>query len=95
MIFLIVFTAVLLFTILRLFIWNIGEDTGYDPSETTTEFDVELMDYLQPLDPEMRSDWEDDGVTTVLALGKRSAFRRPKQRRALCPDGKSDRFCHL
>lgn len=68
-IFLIVFTAVLLFTILRLFIWNIGEDTGYDPSETTTEFDVELMDYLQPLDPEMRSDWEDDGVTTVLALG--------------------------
>ena len=39
-IFLIVFTAVLLFTILRLFIWNIGKHTGYDPSETTTEFDV-------------------------------------------------------
>lgn len=68
-IFLIVFTAILLFTILRLFIWNIGEDTGYDPSETTTEFDVELMDYLQPLDPEMRSEWKDDGTTTILALG--------------------------
>ncbi len=68
-IFLIVFTAVLLFTILRLFIWNIGKHTGYDPSETTTEFDVELMDYLQPLEPEMREAWEDDGVTTILALG--------------------------
>lgn len=68
-IFLIVFTAILLFTIVRLFIWNIGSDTGYDPTETTTEFDVELMDYLQPLDPEMRSEWKDDGITTVLALG--------------------------
>lgn len=68
-IFLILFTAVLLFTILRLFIWNIGKDSGYDPSETTTEFDVELMDYLQPLEPEMREAWEDDGITTILALG--------------------------
>lgn len=27
------------------------------------------MDYLQPLDPEMLEGHEDDGVTTVLALG--------------------------
>ena len=38
-------------------------------NETTTEFDVEVMDYLQPLDPEMLEGHEDDGVTTVLALG--------------------------
>lgn len=68
-----VFFAVLgvlfLITILRLIIWNQGTDSGYDPNETTTEFDVEVLDYIQPLDPALLEGREDDGVTTILALG--------------------------
>ena len=68
-IFVIVFSIILVVTIVRLFLWNRGRQSDYDPNETTTEFDVEVMDYLQPLDPEMLEGHEDDGVTTVLALG--------------------------
>ncbi|MDO4294310.1 MAG: SGNH/GDSL hydrolase family protein [Eubacteriales bacterium] len=69
LIFLIVFSVVLVALIIRLFVWNIGRKSDYNPNETTTAFDVELMDYLQPLDPEMLEGHEDDGVTTILALG--------------------------
>ena len=69
MIFVIVFSIILVVTIVRLFLWNRGRQSDYNPNETTTEFDVEVMDYLQPLDPEMLEGHEDDGVTTVLALG--------------------------
>ena len=65
-IFVIVFSIILVVTIVRLFLWNRGRQSDYDPNETTTEFDVEVMDYLQPLDPEMLEGHEDDGVTTVL-----------------------------
>ena len=68
-IFVIVFSIILVVTIVRLFLWNRGRQSDYNPNETTTEFDVEVMDYLQPLDPEMLEGHEDDGVTTVLALG--------------------------
>lgn len=68
-IFVIIFSIILVVTIVRLFLWNRGRQSDYDPNETTTEFDVEVMDYLQPLDPEMLEGHEDDGVTTVLALG--------------------------
>ena len=64
-IFVIVFSIILVVTIVRLFLWNRGRQSDYDPNETTTEFDVEVMDYLQPLDPEMLEGHEDDGVTTV------------------------------
>lgn len=69
LIFFLVLAAILIITIIRLLIWNRGQHTGYDPNESTTEFDVELLDYIQPLDPAVLKDREDDGVTTVLALG--------------------------
>ena len=68
-----VFFAVLgvlfLILIIRLIVWNRGKDSGYDPDEITTEFDVEVLDYIQPLDPALLEGREDDGVTTILALG--------------------------
>lgn len=68
-IFFIVLAVIFVFMIVRLLIWNKGKLSGYDPNEVTDEFDVELLDYVQPLDPEVLKDREDDGVTTVLALG--------------------------
>lgn len=63
--------AALLFilTVIRLLVWNIGKESDYDPNEHNAEFDTELLDYVQPLDPEVLKGRTDDGVTTILALG--------------------------
>lgn len=68
-IFFIVIAVIFVLTIIRLLVWNVGKRSGYDPNEQTDEFDVELLDYVQPLDPAALAGREDDGVTTVLALG--------------------------
>ncbi len=68
-VFFLVLALIFILTILRLLIWNIGKRSDYDPNEQTDEFDVELLDYVQPLDPALLQGREDDGVTTVLALG--------------------------
>lgn len=68
-VFFIVLAVILLIMIVRLIIWNKGKASGYDPNDITDEFDVELLDYVQPLDPAVLKDREDDGVTTVLAFG--------------------------
>lgn len=56
-------------TIIRLIVWNIGKHSGYDPNETTTEFDVELLDYVQLPDASMLEGRAQDDVNTILALG--------------------------
>lgn len=53
----------------RLIVWNIGRDSGYDPTEDTSEFDTEALDYVQPLDPDLLQGREDDGVNTIVCLG--------------------------
>ena len=58
-----------MFAAVRLAIWNIGKDSGYDPNEDTSEFDMEALDYIQPLDPELLKGHEDDGVDTIVCLG--------------------------
>lgn len=68
-VFFIVFAVILVIMIARLLIWNIGKKSDYDPNDVTDEFDIELLDYVQPLDPEALAGREDDGITTVLALG--------------------------
>lgn len=68
-IFFLVLAVLFLVTIIRLIVWNIGKRSGFDPNETTTEFDVELLDYIIPLDPAVLEGREDDGVNTVLAFG--------------------------
>jgi hypothetical protein len=68
-----VFFAVVLvlfiFAIVKFLIWHKGEDSGYDPNEVSTEFDVETMDHIQPMDSSRFANHEDDGVTTLLCLG--------------------------
>lgn len=54
---------------IRLIIWNIGEDSGYDPNADTSEFDTEPQDYIQPMDASLLEGHEDDGITTIVTLG--------------------------
>lgn len=58
-----------LFALIRLALWNIGRDSGYDPDEDTSEFDMEALDYIQPLNPKLLEGHEDDGVDTIVFLG--------------------------
>lgn len=72
-VFFIVIIALFIFAMIRLWIWNQGEDSGYDPNEDTSEFDVETMDHIQPMSSSRLEGHVDDGVTTLLCLGN-SAF---------------------
>lgn len=69
----IIFFAVVIclftFAIVRLVIWNRGVDSGYDPTEDTSEFDTEPLDYIQPLNSDQLADKPDDGVTTIFCFG--------------------------
>lgn len=60
---------VIAFSAFRLYKWNKGTPSDYDPNYQTTDFDIEVMDNLIPLAPDKREDFEDDGVTTILCLG--------------------------
>ena len=69
LIFFIVVIVLFIFAIVKFLLWSKGEDSGYDPNEITTEFDVETMDHIQPMDTSRFEDIEDDGITTILCLG--------------------------
>lgn len=69
LIFFIVVIALFLFAIVKFLLWSKGEDSGYDPNEISTEFDVETMDHIQPMDSSRFEGIEDDGITTLLCLG--------------------------
>lgn len=69
-IFFAIVACLFVFAIVRLIIWNnSGIDSGYDPTEDTSEFDTEPLDYIQPLNAQQLADKPDDGVTTIFCLG--------------------------
>lgn len=57
------------FAIIRIAIWNKGVDSGYDPTEDTSEFDTEPLDYIQPLNSDQLAGKPDDGITTIFCFG--------------------------
>ncbi len=68
-IFFIIVGLLFIFALYRLFAWNKGKDSGYDPNEDTTEFDTEPLDYIQPLSSNQLAGKVDDAMTTILCLG--------------------------
>lgn len=74
--------ALFLFAIIKFFLWSRGEESDYNPDEITTEFDVETMDHIQPMDSSRFEGIEDDGVTTILCLGN-SPFADNKEENGL------------
>ena len=71
-IFFVVVGIIFLFAVIRFLIWNKGEDSGYDPNEINTEFEVETMDHIQPMELSRLEHVADDGVTSILFLGNSS-----------------------
>lgn len=57
------------FSAYRLYKWNKGVPSDYDPNYQTTDFDIEVMDSIIPLAPDKLEGHEDDGITTILCLG--------------------------
>lgn len=57
------------FSAYRLYKWNKGVPSDYDPNYQTTDFDIEAMDSIIPLAPSKLEGHEDDGLTTILCLG--------------------------
>lgn len=57
------------FSAFRLYKWNQGVPSDYDPNYQTTDFDIEPLDSIIPLAPDKLEGHEDDGVTTILCLG--------------------------
>ena len=54
----------------RLYKWNKGVPLDTDTSDVdTSQFDVEPLDMILPMDSSLLEGHEDDGVTTVLCLG--------------------------
>ncbi len=64
-----VIVLMLFYGLIRLILWNIGQDSGYDPNADSTEYETEALDYIQPLDRKLLEGREDDGITTILCLG--------------------------
>lgn len=64
-----VIVLIVAFSAYRLYKWNKGVPSDYDPDYQTTDFDIEVMDSIIPLAPDMLEGHEDDGITTILCLG--------------------------
>ncbi|MBD5522343.1 MAG: SGNH/GDSL hydrolase family protein [Lachnospiraceae bacterium] len=53
----------------KIYKWNKGVPSDYDPDFVSTDFDVETLDSIIPLAPDKLKGHEDDGLTTILFLG--------------------------
>lgn len=69
LIFICVALCIFLFSMVRLFMWNKGKDSDYDPTEDTSQFDTERQDYIQPMSASRLEGFVADDVTTILCLG--------------------------
>ena len=64
-----VIAVVFAVVVFRLYKWNKGTPSDYDPNMLTDEFDIETLDVIFPLLSGNSEGHEDDGVTTILCLG--------------------------
>ena len=64
-----VIVALVGFSAYRLYVWNKGVPSDYDPNYQTTDFDIEAIDNIIPLSSDKLEGHEGDGITTILCLG--------------------------
>ena len=67
--FFIVLAAIVIYAAVRLVVWNIGTKDTTEITQEDSEFDIESMDYILPLNPKYLEGREDDGITTVVCFG--------------------------
>ena len=65
----IVIGIVLLVSVVKIIVWNIGTKSDFDPNNITDEFDTEALDVTYKVDTSKIEGFVDDGVTTVLMVG--------------------------
>ena len=67
---LVVILLIAIIAVYRLYKWNQGTDLDTDVSDVDpSEFDIETLDMIIPMDASLLEGREDDGVTTILCLG--------------------------
>ncbi len=64
-----VIAVVFAVVVFKLYIWNKGVPSDYDPTLLTDDFEFEVLDVIFPLPKNALDGHEDDGVTTILCLG--------------------------
>ena len=68
-IFLGVIVLLLGLVIFKIYQWNKGTASDYDPNHVDTSFDSEVLDVVFPIMPDALAAQKDDGVQTILCLG--------------------------
>ncbi|MCM1048737.1 MAG: SGNH/GDSL hydrolase family protein [Clostridiales bacterium] len=76
---------VLIFAIIafRLYKWNKGVQSSYDPNADIEVVELETLDIIMPMDPDNLEGHEDDGVTTILCLGNDPFFQNKGEKNGL------------
>ena len=59
----------LIVSVVKLVLWNKGIKIDIDPNEDTSQFDVEVLDSIIPMEASKLEGHADDGVNTILCLG--------------------------
>ncbi len=59
----------LIVSIVKIIIWNIGTKSDYDPNNITDEFTTEALDTIYKVNTSKIEGYVDDGITNVLLLG--------------------------
>ena len=67
--FFIIILALLVFALIKLFLWNKGSSSGYDPDAIPTEIEAETMDHIQPMVASRLESGLKDNITSILFLG--------------------------
>lgn len=65
----IIIGIVLIVSIIKLIIWNIGTKSDYDPNNITDDYNTEALDVTYKINTSKIEGFVDDGVTTVLMVG--------------------------
>ena len=66
---LIVIVVLIGLVIFKIYQWNKGTASDYDPNHIDTSFDSEVLDVVFPLMPDAQAAQKDDGVQTILCMG--------------------------
>lgn len=65
----IIIGILLIISIVKLIIWNIGSKSDYDPNNITDDYNTEALDVTYKINTSKIEGFEDDGITTVLMIG--------------------------
>lgn len=76
--FFIIVLIIFAFAAIKLFLWNKGSSSGYDPEAAPTEIEAETMDHIQPMVASRLESGLQDNVTSILFLGN-SPFADQKE----------------